>query len=134
MRPLLGLAVFPDLALADFPIYLKSTELFLLIKEQHRLYIKDVRSVITDIYYDYRFEGFERRQVTTLYHKKFVVRQTYNIIARLFDPLLLTPFIRGELELTIYTRSHLFSFANRPLLCVLLLTFIDGFSLYRNIY
>ena len=70
---LLGLAVFPDLALADFPMYLESTELFLLIKEQHRLYIKDIRNVVINIYYDYRFKGFERRQATTFYHKKFVI-------------------------------------------------------------
>ena len=134
VRPLLGLAAFPDLTPADFPMHPESTELFLSTNEQHGLYIEDVRSVVTDVYYDYRFEKFDRRQATTPYHKKFVVRQTYDAVARLFDPLLLTPPIRGELELATYTRSHLLNFANQPSLCVPLLTFIDGFGLYRNMY
>ena len=98
------------------------------------MFVEDIRSIIIDVYYNYRFKGFKNRQATTFYNKRFVVRQTYDNISRLFNPLLLISPIRGELELLTYTRSYLLSFGNRRSLYVLLITFINGFGLYRNIY
>ena len=42
--------------------------------------------------------------------------------------------IRGELELSTYGRPHLISFGKNNTLCIPLLTFIDAFGLYRNMY
>ena len=49
-------------------------------------------------------------------------------------PLCFNHPLRGELELETFGRSHLEQFDSRRTISLPLLTFIDGFGLYRNVY
>ena len=42
--------------------------------------------------------------------------------------------LRGELELSTHSRSHLLGFSQNPCISIPLVTFIDAFGLYRNMY
>lgn len=67
-----------------------------------------------------------------------LIRRVYDLEGQLISPLCKTYPIRAELELKEFSREHLEQFntsiSSRKILLLQLLTFINGFGLYRNTY
>lgn len=123
---------------SDFPMPLNSTakELFLSEQETIQLTPPQIHAREANIHFDYRYEGPDigPGKRASSYVTRFVVRQIFERNNKSTRPLQLSAPIRGALELTTYGRAYLASFATSPCLSVPLLTFIDAFGLYRNMY
>ncbi|KAL9593508.1 MAG: hypothetical protein Q9219_007519 [cf. Caloplaca sp. 3 TL-2023] len=87
----------------------------------------------TDIHFDNRYEGASRTTIPPLYTTKIVVRNVVKPNDEYY-PLQLLPPTRGELELAVYGRQFFERLAQNKTLSVPVLTFIDAFGLYRNMY
>ena len=113
-----------------------SKELVLVTRQFERQYEQQVVSIESSIYYDHDFEGFgdPANAKKTLYSTRYVVRVCYDSRTRGFDPLSLCPPTRGELELAQYGRPRLAALADERCISIPVLTFIDAFGLYRNMY
>lgn len=97
-----------------------------------------ITSTNLDVLLDYSF-GSRVHRFSSISSDQFFVCRVFNSKKRTLWPLNQSNPIRGELELTEFTRQH---FVERfdiltskcPVMSLPLLTFIDGFGLYRNMY
>ena len=137
INPLYTLQQF-GLSVKDFPMPLNSKAQELILSEE-RLYLDHAQIISreADVHFDYRYEGphIQMTGRASAYTSRLVVRNVWDMKTTSTRPLMLSAPIRGELELSTYGRSHLISFGKQNnTLCVPLLTFIDAFGLYRNMY
>ena len=135
VNPLLPLSQF-QVDQSDYSIssHSSSKELFLLDKDVVQLSQEQVHYQETDILFDYRYEGPNISKKLAVYKSRFVVRTIWDSTTRDTRPLMQSPPLRAELELATHGRTHLINFSKSPSICLPILTFIDAFGLYRNMY
>lgn len=88
-----------------------------------------------DIFLDYSFSSKVKSTFKPSSHRVFI-RRVFNPTKYTIRPLNLSSPVRGELEVGEYTRQYLIDTFDKSaaVISVPLLTFIDGFGLFRNMY
>ena len=111
-------------------------ELFLSENEFHHVFQNQIDSLKMRIHYDHRYEesNTDLNRRSSIYKTRFVVRNTYDIQIKSTNVLQLYSPCREELELITHNRRRLLDFSKSSYIDIPLLTFIDAFELYRNMY
>ena len=73
-------------------------------------------------------------QVTIFYQMHYMMWNIFEIHRSLMRALQLLTLIQNELKLMIYDQEHLVSFVKFKCIFISLLTFINNFDLYQNMY
>ena len=133
----------PDLQSLDIQPPLLSNEGLLSWNKYHMVAEDNIDRQIELVFLDYSFN--DKKLDTT--HLRPTAPTGALIIRRIHDigsspehfPPIITPLcyshpLRGELELETFGRAHLERFSQPKTISLPLMTFIDGFGLYRNTY
>ena len=120
------------------PLTLETQELVLLEDSTLDLLQSSIKSQVSNVFLNYAFESRAKRvSGPSIARGQLFVKRIFNNAQQKTRPLAQSHPIRAELELAEFTRQHFvknFDQSECPVISVPLLTFIDGFGLYRNMY
>ena len=98
-----------------------------------------ILSAVSNIYFNYVFDNRVQKRLSLIFHLQSFVRRVFNLKKRNFRSFNQINFNREKFKLFEFTKQHFVNkfdvFRSKHfILSLLLLTFIDDFELYRNMY
>ena len=133
--PLMPFRIF-NIPRSEYPLAngTNAEELWLSERDVRYVGTAQVFRQVTDIHFDYRYKGHQTQRRLARYSARYVVRNIWDRKTSSTRALQLSAPIRGELEIATHSRAQLLRFSEGPCISLPLLTFIDAFGLYRNMY